>query len=152
MPVCVPVVFVVKKDDSNRGEIRAYGGLAAEFYRRVALEYNVSATLNASCFKGEPHMVETTFRTWLKEEGVLVLNNTWITDVMISSQHHVITAVTLSNGASMDAVAYIDASYEGDLLALAGVPVTVGREPASLYNESFGGRLLCTSYEQFEVM
>eukprot|EP00041_Stephanoeca_diplocostata_P017558 m.356099 g.356099 ORF g.356099 m.356099 type:complete len:780 (-) comp20745_c0_seq2:34-2373(-) len=139
-------------DDSNRGQVRAYGGLAAEFFRRVAVQYNVSAAQNASCFNGEPHVVEATFRAWLHDEGVRVLDNTWITHVNLTSTTRVIRAVTLSTGEVVHGAAYIDASYEGDLLAMSGVPMTVGREPREQYNESLAGMLLCTStYEHFQV-
>ena len=34
---------------------------------------------------------------------------------------------------------FVDASYEGDLMAAAGVSYTVGREPNSLYGETLSG-------------
>jgi hypothetical protein len=35
---------------------------------------------------------------------------------------------------------FVDASYEGDLLAAAGVPAAVGREDRTLHRERFAGR------------
>jgi len=39
-----------------------------------------------------------------------------------------------------DAAVYVDASYEGDLLAARGVPFAVGRESRGLYGERWAGR------------
>ena len=50
-----------------------------------------------------------------------------------------ITAVHFSTGLSVSADYFIDCSYEGDLLRLAGASFTVGREAATEYNESLAG-------------
>ena len=74
-----------------------------------------------------------------------------------------IEAVTLApSGRRIAAHQWIDATYEGDLLALAGVPFLFGREGAGRWNESLAGQGLCTdaarndavftpSYETFTV-
>ena len=51
-----------------------------------------------------------------------------------------ITAVRTSGGLEVRAGVHVDASYEGDLLAAAGVPSAVGRESRSTYGEAFAGR------------
>ena len=52
----------------------------------------------------------------------------------------VITSLTTTDGRNFTGKVFVDASYEGDLLARAGVDFTIGREPSSLYNESLNGR------------
>jgi hypothetical protein len=49
-------------------------------------------------------------------------------------------SAALETGASIKAAMFIDASYEGDLLAAAGVSYRVGREPRSAFNESLAGQ------------
>ena len=46
----------------------------------------------------------------------------------------------LSNGTTLSAAVFIDATYEGDLLSVAGVDFTVGRESQAQYGESLAGR------------
>jgi hypothetical protein len=128
---------------------RRYGGLAAEFYRRVAREYNVTDP-TAACFQGEPHVVERTFRRWLAEESITLTTGQTVARVVVDATGQRVVSVELAPSGRIVAVTQlVDASYEGDLLALAGVPTTVGRESATRWNESFGGQLLCSGYEAF---
>ena len=129
-------------DDSNAGNTRAYGGVAAEFFRRVAAEYNVTDP-SAGCFRGEPGVAEGVFRRWLNEEGVQLTTGQAIATLRKNGSR--IMAATLTpNGRRIAARQWIDATYEGDLLALAGVPVLFGREGARRWNESLAGQGLCT--------
>lgn len=50
-----------------------------------------------------------------------------------------ITSISLESGKSIQAKVFIDASYEGDLLAKAGVSYTVGREANKTYGETLNG-------------
>ena len=56
-----------------------------------------------------------------------------------------IQRVICMSGMTVDAKAFIDCSYEGDLMARAGVKYTVGRESNSVYNETINGCILYTS-------
>ena len=47
--------------------------------------------------------------------------------------------VTLNSGKTFTGKMFIDASYEGDLMAAAGVSYHVGREACSVYNEQWNG-------------
>src|SRR5438477_429395 len=47
-----------------------------------------------------------------------------------------ITRIVMESGRTFAAKIFIDASYEGDVMARAGVPYIVGREPNSLYGET----------------
>jgi hypothetical protein len=46
---------------------------------------------------------------------------------------------------------FIEASYEGDFLPLAGISTIIGRESSSTYNESLAGIRADTRYTQFDV-
>jgi len=66
--------------------------------------------------------------------------------VRLSGQQ--IKAIVCDNGDIYSASYFIDASYEGDLLAAAGVKTTFGREAESVYNETLAG-ITDTSLSQF---
>jgi hypothetical protein len=52
-----------------------------------------------------------------------------------------VKSITTMGGGTFAAPVFIDASYEGDLMARAGVSFTIGRESSSKYSEAAGGRL-----------
>ena len=96
------------------GDPGVVGGLARRFYQAVADHYD--APLWA--VKGpEPHVAERILSDML--DGV---------------------EVRLGDTETPDAAVYVDAGYEGDLMAARGVPYAVGRESRDLYGESWAGR------------
>ena len=147
-------------DDSNAGNTRAYDGVAAEFFRRVAANYSVTNPA-AGCFQGEPGRAEGVFRQWLEEEGVRL--TTGETIEFLAANETAVDAATLApSGRQIAATLFVDATYEGDLLPLAGVPTLFGREGAARWGESLAGQGLCTdavrndavftaTYETFSV-
>ena len=98
------------------GDPRVIGGMAAEFRAAVATHYGTDRYAGP-----EPHVAEQIFTRWLTAAGV---------DVVFDAALPVVS----------DAAVYVDASYEGDLLAAAGVSYRVGRESRSLHGEPFAGR------------
>jgi hypothetical protein len=98
------------------GDTRAIGGLARRFHQAVADHYGAPLW----SVKGpEPHVAETLLVALLERARV---------DVRLGSSE------------VPDAAVYVDASYEGDLMAERGVPYAVGREPRELYGERWAGR------------
>ena len=85
----------------------------------------------------EPHVAEQTFWQMLSQAGVPVYTNQLLASVTMSNQ--TITQITMNDGTIYQAREFIDTTYEGDLMALAGVPFTVGREGTNAYGESFAG-------------
>lgn len=75
----------------------------------------------------------------LKEAGVKVIDARLDLDQGVSKSTTRITAIHLDNGSTVKAKMFIDASYEGDLLAGAGVSFVVGREANSEYDEKGNG-------------
>ena len=127
-------------DFGNRGAI---GGYSREFFDRVRehyiKQYGADSKQVKDCSDGfhfEPHVAETTFRRMLDEARVRV-----VLDRPLKSIKNEGTRIQ-SIRAGDDEIAgtvFIDASYEGDLLAQAKVSYTVGREARSQYNESLAG-------------
>ena len=59
----------------------------------------------------------------------------------VAKEGAAIRSLATDDGRVFQASVFVDASYEGDLFARAGVDFTVGREAPSQYNESLNGRL-----------
>jgi hypothetical protein len=117
------------------GDPRVLGGMAEQLRNNIAEHYGVAAGTYAG---PEPHVAEAIYRRWLDEAGVTVVFGERI-DRVTRTDNRIERLVTLS-GNEYAAGVFIDASYEGDLLALAGVPFRVGREDRSLHSERFAGR------------
>lgn len=110
------------------------GGLALEFCTRVGTAYGVPAF---SVTGPEPYMAERIFREWLDEAGVEVRFGRRLE--RIHKEGRRIVAVATTAGV-YEAQVFIDASYEGDVAAGAGVTCAVGREGVGKYGESWAGR------------
>jgi hypothetical protein len=120
---------------TDYGDRSVIGGLALEFYRRVGTYYDT----HAFHWRGpEPHVAEKILKEWLKEANVKVIFNKRIDKVVKNNQ--TIQKITFLDGSEAKAKVFIDAGYEGDLMAKAGISYTVGRESKSEYNESWAGR------------
>lgn len=125
------------------GNKHAIGGLAREFYRRVGRHYGVEEH-----WRFEPHVAEKVFAEWLEEEGITVESEEYLADVVMDGTR--IREVKFESGLEVRASMFIDASYEGDLMAAAGVSFTVGREDNSLYGETVNGSQIHHTH-QFEL-
>ena len=117
------------------GDRRIVGGLTRDFYARVAAQYDVALW---GVLGPEPHVAESIFRDWLAEAGVTVHLGARLGGVARDGRS--IRAIAAETGETFAARVFIDAGYEGDLLAGAGVAYTVGRESVSLHGESWAGR------------
>lgn len=117
---------------TDAGRVDAIGGLAREFYRRVGTHYG-----RPESFGFEPRVAEAVFDAWVAEESVPVYREHRLSGVDLAGGR--ITALRTENGKVFRASVYIDASYEGDLMAAAGVRHTVGRESNATYGETLNG-------------
>ena len=109
------------------------GGLAREFYRRVGRRDGV-----AEEWRFEPHVAEEVFEEWLQAAGVPVFHGQFVASVVMEGAR--IASLTTVSGLTVRAGMFIDATYEGDLLARAGVSFTVGRESNDQYGERNNGQ------------
>ncbi|MGI5288881.1 FAD-dependent oxidoreductase [Nonomuraea polychroma] len=116
------------------GDPRVLGGMAAEFRRAVAGAYGVAPGHYAG---PEPHVAEEIFLSWLERAGVEVVFDAPLRTV-VTSGDRIVSAATRQG--DFGGGVFVDASYEGDLLAAAGVGYRVGREDRRLHGETFAGR------------
>jgi len=156
------------------GNKAAIGGIAREFYRRVARHYAQDqaawrferaeeyfkpsstrpalAELNeagATMWTFEPHVAENIFFQMMNEAKVPVYFQQRLGSVKKDGRR--ITEMIMENGRVFRARMFIDATYEGDLMARAGVTYTIGREANSSFGETLNGVRQQTPKHQFIV-
>ncbi|WP_219413134.1 FAD-dependent oxidoreductase [Pseudonocardia nigra] len=119
---------------TDLGDPRVLGGMAREFAVAVGEYYGVAPGHYAG---PEPHVAERILTGWLEAAGVEVVVDAPLTAV--AARDGVIASVR-AGGREYRGGVFVDASYEGDLLALAGVSYRVGREDRGRYGERFAGR------------
>jgi hypothetical protein len=146
---------------TDTGDKSVIGGLAREFYHRIWQHYaspdawrwqtreqygNRGQGTPAidgdarTMWNFEPHVAEQVFEQLVAEAGILVRRQQWL-----DRQHGVardgprITAITTLDGHTYRGRIFLDATYEGDLLAAAGVDYHVGRESQGRYGEAWNG-------------
>jgi len=140
---------------TDSGNKTVIGGLSREFYQRVKKHYDdeknwttdkrsTFATYRASedtMWVFEPHIAEKILLDMLKEAKVDVVMNERLLrmDNGLAFKDKAIVSLTTMNSKLYRAKMFIDATYEGDLMALAGVSYTVGREANKTYGESMNG-------------
>ncbi len=138
------------------GNKRAIGGMAREFYRRVKQHYAGDSAWrwqSRDQFRGgghepaddaawtfEPHVAEAIFEELVAEAGVTVVRGQRL-DLKqgVGKIGSRIFSIRMENGDDYRAKVFIDATYEGDLMALSGVSFHVGREANAIYGETLNG-------------
>ena len=125
---------------TDYGKKEVIGGYALEFYTRVGAHYNMRQYGNDVSWYHEPHVAEDIYRTMLQQAGVkLFLGHRLRETGGVRVQDARVISIATENGAGFEARIFADASYEGDLMAQAGVSWTFGREPSAQYGESLAG-------------
>ena len=109
------------------------GGFADEFYRRLGKHYGTGQPE----YFFESSVAEKVYLEMLKEAGVEVHFGSSVDKV--SKDGAKITGITLTDGTKLTAKVFVDASYEGDLMARAGVKYAVGRESKAEFGEDAAG-------------
>ncbi len=130
------------------GNKYAITGLARDFYRRLGQHYG-----QFEAWRFEPHVAEQTFQAYVKEAGITVIYNrrlfqvnkrgTDITDIVLEDSR----APNALTNLGIRAKVFIDCTYEGDLLAKAGVAYHVGREANAVYQETLNGVQLMDKHQ-----
>jgi hypothetical protein len=114
------------------GRKHVIGGLSRSFYREVGKHYGLEEE-----WQFEPGVAEAIFDRWIDEYDVMLRREQYVDQVeMYGNRIH---AITLLGGLRVQAALFMDCSYEGDLMAKAGVNYHVGREANSIYGESLNG-------------
>ncbi len=89
----------------------------------------------------EPHVAEQIFEEMVAEYEIPVYRDQWLDrgGEGVKLEAGRITRITMLSGESYEGKMFVDATYEGDLLAAAGVDFHVGREANSVYGENWNG-------------
>jgi hypothetical protein len=139
---------------TDTGDNSVIGGLSRDFYARIKKAYDDDARwkqqtkaqyshydANAdSMWVFEPHVAEEVFETLVKENDLDVRRDEWLNrETGVEKTGASITAITTLSGTRYPGSLFIDATYEGDLMAAAGVSYRVGREANSVYGETLDG-------------
>jgi len=120
---------------TDHGNKETIGGCSLEFYKRAGKHYGQPVA-----WYPEPHVAERIFQEMLREAKVKIfLGHRLKEKDGVRKQGARITEIVMENGARFRAKIFADATYEGDLMAQAGVSYTWGREGISQYNESLAG-------------
>ena len=146
---------------TDSGEKSIVGGLAREFYQRIYTYYQNPAAwpwqeknefgitgqghptddgTKPTMWLFEPHVAEKVFEDFITEYKITVRRNEWLDRVNgVQRNNGIITSIKTLSGNTYRGTIFIDATYEGDLMAAAGVSYHIGREANSTYNETWNG-------------
>lgn len=146
---------------TDTGNKEVIGGLSREFYHRIYKFYAQSGnwkwqTAEEYGNRGqgtpaidgdartmwifEPHAAEQVFEDFVREYEIELYRDEWLDrmQTVVKKDKHIVSFTTLS-GKTFKGKIFIDATYEGDLMASAGVSYHVGREANSVYAETWNG-------------
>ncbi|QDV70742.1 Xanthan lyase precursor [Rosistilla carotiformis] len=146
---------------TDSGNKNAIGGLSGEFYHRVWKHYQKPSAWNweeqakfgnknqsglggdgdeARMWVFEPHVAEQIYDNWVAEEKIPVYRDQWLDrDGGVVSKAGRIESIRTLKGDVFHGKMFIDVTYEGDLMATAGVDYHVGREANAVYGETWNG-------------
>ncbi len=139
---------------TDSGNKTVVGGLALEYYQRLKKIYDKPETWKwqkPEEFKGykpqseaiwlfEPHVAEKVYNDLIAEYNIPVYRNERLDlDCGVKKRTNQIIEIRMESGKRFRGKRFIDATYEGDLMAKAGVTYTVGRESNAQYNETLNG-------------
>jgi hypothetical protein len=147
---------------TDTGNKEVIGGLSREFYQRLYKHYQKAESwkwqkkdeygnqgqgtpaidgTNRTMWIFEPHAAEQVFEDFAKENNLTIYRDEWLdrsSKGIVKESGSISSFVTLS-GHVYQGKMFIDATYEGDLMALAGVKYHVGREANNVYGEKWNG-------------
>jgi len=140
-------------DSGNKAVI---GGIAREFYQRLKKHYDQPSAwkfqkpeqyshyrpTEDAIWVFEPHVAEQTYQTMLQEHKVPVVLGERLDRTPgkgVQKEGARLRTIVMESGKTFAGKMFIDATYEGDLMAVAGVSYTVGREANSKYGETLNG-------------
>lgn len=146
---------------TDTGDKSVIGGLAREFYHRVYLNYERDEAWRwqdreeygnrgqgtpaidgdqRTMWIFEPHVAERVFDDLIAEHDIPVVRDEWLDrEAGVRKVDGRIRSITMLSGNTYRGRMFIDATYEGDLLASADVEYHVGRESKDTYGEEWNG-------------
>jgi FAD dependent oxidoreductase len=146
---------------TDTGNKAVIGGLAREFYHRVWQHYDRDDAWRwqkrtefgnkgqgtpaidgaaRTMWLFEPHVAEKIFEEFIAEYRIPVDRNEWLDRAGgVTKRGGAVVSIGTLSGKTYRAKMFIDATYEGDLMAAAGVDYQIGREAQSTYGEKWNG-------------
>jgi hypothetical protein len=146
---------------TDTGNKSVIGGLAREFYHRVFLHYDKPEAwewqkkeeygnkgqgtpamdgADRTMWIFEPKVAEQVFEDFVKENNLEIYRDEWLDrEKGVEKKDGRIVSIKTLSGKTFKGKMFIDATYEGDLMASAGVKYHVGREANSVYDEQWNG-------------
>ncbi len=154
------------------GNKAAFGGIALEFYRDVAKWYSEEAHWTRQKAEGyfpdgqcagtkdggsmwtfEPSAALAILEGWEKRDNLDIRRGEWLDrEKGVAKKDGRIVSIKTLSGNVYRGKMFVDATYEGDLMAAAGVKYIVGREANSVYGETISGvQLREARYHQLKL-
>lgn len=146
---------------TDTGNKAVIGGLARDFYHRVWKHYDRPEAwkwqpraeygnqgqgtpaidgAQRTMWIFEPHVAESIFEAYVREHAIPVFRDQWLDRAGgVTRNGPRVTAIRTLAGDTFEGRMFLDATYEGDLLAAAGLDYHVGREPNARYGETWNG-------------
>lgn len=146
---------------TDTGNKAVIGGLSRDFYHRIWKEYQKPETWkfqepseyggkgqgtpaidgeNRTMWIFEPSVAEAVFESYIKDFEIPVFRDEWLDrENGVVKTDGKIRSITMLSGKTFTGKMFIDATYEGDLVASAGVDYHVGREGREVYGEDWNG-------------
>jgi hypothetical protein len=146
---------------TDTGNKTAIGGLSRDFYHRIWKHYQKEESwkwqtreeygeigIGSRAADGnkrtqwtfEPHAAEQVFEDLIDENKITVLRDEWLDrEKGVELVDGKIKSFATLSGKKFSAKIFVDATYEGDLMAAAGITYHVGREANSVYGETWNG-------------
>jgi hypothetical protein len=146
---------------TDTGKKETIGGLARNFYHRVYNHYQQDEAWKwmkkeeygntgqgtpaidgdmRTMWIFEPHIAEQVFEELVQENNIELYRDEWLDrENGVEKTDGRITSITTLSGKTFKGKMFMDATYEGDLLASAGVSYHVGREGNDVYDEEWNG-------------
>lgn len=146
---------------TDTGNKEVIGGLARRFYQLIYNHYDTDGAWNwqkrseygnrgqgnpaidgekRTMWIFEPHVAEAAMENLIDHPGIVLLRNELLDrEKGVKIKNGRIISIKTLSGKEIKGRVFIDATYEGDLMAAAGITYTVGREANQEYNEQWNG-------------
>ncbi len=149
------------------GNKQAIGGISREFYQNIRAYYSNpehwqwqaredymdggqtrTEEGEDAMWTFEPSVALQVYQNMLADAGIEVITKEQLNRKSgVTKEGSQITQITTESGNTYAGKVFIDATYEGDLMATAGVDYFVGREANSVYDETYNGVQLLEGHQ-----
>ncbi|HUS36248.1 MAG TPA: FAD-dependent oxidoreductase, partial [Verrucomicrobiae bacterium] len=146
---------------TDTGDKAVIGGLSRDFYHRVWQHYQTAEAwrwqkqseygnkgqgtpaidgTQRTMWIFEPHVAEKIFEDYVREFSIRIDRDEWLDRATgVKKNGARIASIKTLSGKTYEGRMFIDATYEGDFMAAAGVEYHIGRESKDTYNEQWNG-------------